>query len=513
MARRTRTRAVANAAAGIGVDAELRVAIYLRRSTDDEHQPFSLDAQQTRLHAYISSQPGWRLVATFTDDASGATLNRPGLTDALTAAGTGAFDILLVHRVDRLTRRIRDLSYLVEQLDKVGVAFRSATETFETATPAGRMMVQMLAVFAEFERALIIERVVGGMERKAAKGKWTLGTTPYGYTIDPVEHVLLRQPAEAAIVAKIVHLYTYRRLGTRAVAAHLNQRGLHRRSGRPWSHKTVTDVLINRAYLGEIHFRTVVVERAHEPLITPETFELADRILTDRGDNPARKAAATTDYHLSGKITCAACGHTYLGSNATGRHRIYRYYTCATRSRYGVQHCAAPRIDADHLDEQILAALCDFYTSHTDVLAEAISAARVAYRAARTATEEEFATVTGLLATKNAAVDKYLADFEADKLSRVAVSRRVDQLAEEISRLRRRRDELLLRLDDDPGEPTRDQVDQVRTQLARIVRDADAPLRRVLCDTLIVGLHLNDDATATATLATPADTGPGATAP
>ncbi|MGV2385058.1 MAG UNVERIFIED_CONTAM: recombinase family protein, partial [Thermobifida fusca] len=458
MARRTRTRTVARAAA----DAELRVAIYLRRSTDDEHQPFSLDAQQTRLHAYIASQPGWRLVATFTDDASGATLDRPGLSDAMAAARAGAFDILLVYRVDRFTRRIRDLSYLVDELDKAGVAFRSATEPFDTGTPAGRMMVQMLGVFAEFERALIIDRVINGMERKAAKGKWTLGTTPYGYTIDPVEHVLLREPAEAAIVGKIFHLYTYRRLGTRAVAAHLNQRGLHRRSGRPWSHKTVTDVLINRVYLGEVHFRAVVVERAHEPLITPETFELADRILTDRGENPARKAAAATDYHLSGKITCPRCGHTYLGSNATGRHRIYRYYTCATRSRYGVQHCPAPRIDADHVDEEILTALCDFYTSHTDLLAEAIAAARVAYRAARTATEQELATVTGLLATKEAAVDKYLVDFEADKLSPGAVSRRVDQLAEEIRQLRLRRDELLLRLDDDPGEPTRDQVDQTR---------------------------------------------------
>lgn len=500
MARRTRTRTVARAAA----DAELRVAIYLRRSTDDEHQPFSLDAQQTRLHAYIASQPGWRLVATFTDDASGATLDRPGLSDAMAAARAGAFDILLVYRVDRFTRRIRDLSYLVDELDKAGVAFRSATEPFDTGTPAGRMMVQMLGVFAEFERALIIDRVINGMERKAAKGKWTLGTTPYGYTIDPVEHVLLREPAEAAIVGKIFHLYTYRRLGTRAVAAHLNQRGLHRRSGRPWSHKTVTDVLINRVYLGEVHFRAVVVERAHEPLITPETFELADRILTDRGENPARKAAAATDYHLSGKITCPRCGHTYLGSNATGRHRIYRYYTCATRSRYGVQHCPAPRIDADHVDEEILTALCDFYTSHTDLLAEAIAAARVAYRAARTATEQELATVTGLLATKEAAVDKYLVDFEADKLSPGAVSRRVDQLAEEIRQLRLRRDELLLRLDDDPGEPTRDQVDQTRAQLSQIVRGTDAPLRRVLCDTLIVGLHLNDNGTATAVFATPA---------
>src|SRR6266511_1857855 len=360
MARRATTRAVAQAAENTG---GLRVAIYIRRSTDEEHQPFSLEVQDTRLRAYITSQPGWRLVATFRDDASGATLERPSLTDALAAARAGRFDILLVYRVDRLTRRIRDLSHLIDDLDTAGVAFRSATEPFDTATPAGRMMVQMLGVFAEFERALIIDRVTAGMERKAAKGCWTLGTTPYGYTIDPAEHVLLPHTGEAAIVREIFHLYTYRRLGTRAIATRLNARGLRRRSGRPWSHKTVADVLVNRVYLGEIHFRDIVADHAHEPLIDPATFAHADRILTERGDNPAAKASASSDYHLTGKITCPGCGRTYLGGNATGRSRVYRYYTCTTRSRHGVDHCQAPRIDADLLDERILAALCDFYTT------------------------------------------------------------------------------------------------------------------------------------------------------
>jgi site-specific DNA recombinase len=101
---------------------------FYRPNVRDRRTPtVLLDAQQTRLHAYITSQPGWRRVATFTDDASHATLNR-GLTDALTAARAGAFDVLLVYRVDRFTHRIRDLSHLVDDLDKTGVAFRSATE-------------------------------------------------------------------------------------------------------------------------------------------------------------------------------------------------------------------------------------------------------------------------------------------------------------------------------------------------------------------------------------------------
>ena len=162
----------------------MRVAVYTRASTDEAHQPYSLGAQTARLNAYIASQPGWQRVAMFSDRISGATLDRPALAKALTAARAGRFDLLLVYRVDRLARSVRGLAQILEDLDTAGVAFRSATEPFDTATPAGRMMVQMLGVFAEFERATIIDRVIAGMERKAAKGGWTNGRPPYGYRIN-----------------------------------------------------------------------------------------------------------------------------------------------------------------------------------------------------------------------------------------------------------------------------------------------------------------------------------------
>jgi site-specific DNA recombinase len=231
MASRSTTRAVAAAAS-----ATHRVAIYIRRSTDEEHQPFSLEAQDSKLRAYIKSQPNWSLVTTFVDDASASSLDRDGLQKALAAARAGRFDILLVYRVDRFTRRIRDLVTLLDDLDHAGVVFRSATEPFDTSTPAGRMLVQMLGVFAEFEREMIIDRVINGMERKASKGKWTLGAAPYAYTVDPHEHTLLADKAEATIVKEIFRLYTRRRLGTRAIAfwstASTSARSA---SGRSWS--------------------------------------------------------------------------------------------------------------------------------------------------------------------------------------------------------------------------------------------------------------------------------------
>lgn len=127
-----------------------RVGVYMRRSTDEEHQPYSIDAQQTRLDHYIASQPGWRKTKTFTDNASAKDTNRPGLQAALAAARAGRIDVLLVVKVDRFSRRQRDLVALVEELTEIGVAFVSATESFDTSTPSGRAMLQMLGTFAEF---------------------------------------------------------------------------------------------------------------------------------------------------------------------------------------------------------------------------------------------------------------------------------------------------------------------------------------------------------------------------
>src|SRR5215211_7181429 len=99
----------------------VRVAVYTRRSTDEEHQPFSIEAQDTKLAAYVASQLGWQIIERFTDDASGATMDRPGLRKALAAAKAARYDLLLVYRLDRLTRRIRDLAVLMEDLDKAEV--------------------------------------------------------------------------------------------------------------------------------------------------------------------------------------------------------------------------------------------------------------------------------------------------------------------------------------------------------------------------------------------------------
>ena len=139
--------------------------------------PSSADTRGRRgaQREHVARSPRAAAAARFTDDASGATTTRRGLHRALAAARAGVIDVLLVYRVDWLTRSLRDLVTLLDDLDRAGVVFRSATEPFDTATPMGRMLVQMLGMFAQFERDTIIDRVIAGMERKAAAGKWKAG--------------------------------------------------------------------------------------------------------------------------------------------------------------------------------------------------------------------------------------------------------------------------------------------------------------------------------------------------
>src|SRR5215467_10466362 len=150
------------------------------------------------------------------------------------------YDLLLVYRVDRLARSVRGLAQILEELDAARVLFRSATEPFDTGSAAGRMMVQMLGVFAEFERATLIDCVVAGMERKAARGEWHGGKSPFGYAADT--SALSVVDSEAAVVRQIFNLCRDQRLGSRAIANWLNEEGHRTRNGKPWGYKTILDM-------------------------------------------------------------------------------------------------------------------------------------------------------------------------------------------------------------------------------------------------------------------------------
>ncbi len=470
--------------------ADVRVGIYVRRSTDDEHQPYSIQAQDTRLSAYIGSQPGWRQAARFADDASGATTTRPGLQRALAAARAGLIDMLLVYRVDRLTRSLRDLVTLLDDLDHAAVAFRSATEPFDTATAMGRMLVQMLGMFAQFERDTIIDRVIAGMERKAAAGKWKGGRRPYGYYVNPATHTLVPDDGEAAIVRLIYRAYTRDRLGTRAIAALLNTRGHRTTTGGTWSGHQVLRVLTNRTCLGELTFRGITTTAAHPAIIDPGVFEDAQRILAARGQDYSKRAVSGSDYLLTGLMRCPSCDRAMIGTRAHGRTRIYRYYTCFTRARYDTTRCTAPRIDADAAEHAILTSLAAFYRDQHELITDAITRAHADHADSEHEREQQLSAVSRELAKTNGATDRYLAAFEAGTLDPEDLAGRLAQLKTRIRQLTARRDELAATLTAIPVPPPPATLQRVAGHIDSVIETGTDRERKTLIEALVASIKI-----------------------
>ncbi len=435
---------------------ELRVALYTRISTDETNQPYSLGAQRDRLEAYVATQPGWRIVARYVDQASGKSLERPGLAAARRAAARGEYDLLLAYRVDRLSRNLAQLGKLVEELAALQVGFRSATEPFDSSTAPGRMMLQMLGVFAEFERASIVERITMALERKAQRGEWTVGGYPFGYAKTPGELMLRPDPATAAIVSEIFRRYADDRLGSGQIASELNARGLRTNRGRPWSRTAVLAVLRSRTYLGEIPHRGGWYPGGHPAVVERALFDRAQLLLRTRARRPALRRSNPSEYLLSGlPLVCERCGHHFVGTAAYGRaHRRYTYYTCYTRSRYGRSHCDQARIPKDELEQAILAQMGEVYRD-TPLLAAAIAEAGQKLGLEREERSQQRAARVAERADVERRMDRYFAAFEAGTLTPEVCRERVAQLRDRLAAI----DEALVLLSADEPEEARPPVE------------------------------------------------------
>jgi site-specific DNA recombinase len=413
-------------------------------------------------------------VKTYTDQFSGAYAERPALQEALRDARLGRFDILLVYRVDRFARSLKVLVGLLEELEHAGVAFRSATEPIDTASPTGRMLIQLLGVFAEFERATIIDRVVAGMERKAARGGWPGGSIPYGLRLDE-EHHLAIEPVEFTTVKRIFARYGTDKAGGTTIATELNDEGLRTRSGRRWSAKVILGILRNRGYLGEVSFRDVV-HQPDESLLDAKLFEKAQALLTKRGEGYARRQTDShPEYLLTSLIECGHCHRHYVGAAATGNRYRYRYYVCWTRQRYGKGSCEGERIRADVLEEAVFAALIAVY-GDPDLIERAIAAKEAdGAESIRRHAGEVAATVAELRKTE-AAIERYMHAFEAGNVTEEMFGTRVRELGDKARALRARESELAEAAEAIAMRaPTSDEIDSLRRELeVEILRGSGA---------------------------------------
>jgi site-specific DNA recombinase len=466
-----------------------RVCLYTRISTDEENQPTSLASQQERLEAFCNVQEDWRVIAHHEDRASGTKLDRPGLQAALDLARQGRVDQLLVYRIDRLSRKVRQLASIAEELDKLNVTLRSATEPFDTGSAAGRMMLQMLGVFAEFEHATIVDRVTSGIERRAREGRWPNGRIPFGYARDEQKQ-LIADERTAPVVKRIFKLYASGRLGAAAIARRLADEGAPA-PARGWQPNIVLLVLANEAYVGRVHWRDQTFPGIHEPLIDTGTFERVQALLKERGEDMAMRASSRSDFLLSGVIRCGRCRRAYVGMSAKGNGGTYHYYACSGRQKLGRKSCDGERIPREKLEDAILSQLTGIYRDG-GLIREAIEEVAQSSESDREALRKERAALAKETSRTERAIERYQEAFEGGELNVAHFSERVSTLRARLDALRDRDQALAADLAaNEPTAPDTASLKAVADRLDYVIANGEREQTKALLATLIDELRVN----------------------
>lgn len=348
----------------------VRCAIYTRKSTDEGlEQAFNtLDAQREACEAYVRSQrgEGWELVADHYDDGgfSGGTLERPAMQRLLAAVDAGHVNVIIVYKVDRLTRSLMDFSRIVDRLDARKASFVSVTQAFNTTTSMGRLTLNVLLSFAQFEREVTGERIRDKIAASKAKGMWMGGNLPLGYDLG--ERVLLVNEVEAEQVRHIFR--RYRELGSAiALMKELNDAGIvskrwvarsgNVRGGQPLSCGALYYVLQNRLYRGDIVHREHRHAGTHEAIVDEELFAAVQSTLAQNRRSRRAKSPRSTRCLFAGKIHDVE-GEAMTTSFSYGRGgRLYRYYVSGSLDPSGRKSKVGRRIPAGGIESLVLGSL------------------------------------------------------------------------------------------------------------------------------------------------------------
>lgn len=320
------------------------VACYIRVSTDEQaEQGISIPAQKSRLLAYCQAR-GWEVYDFYVDDGySGKDLERPAMQRLIDDAGAKKFNTVLVLKLDRLSRRQKDVLLLLEDIfEPGGMGFKSVTESFDTTTPFGKAALGMMAVFAQLERETIVERVRMAKKESARQGRFMGGPAPYGYRYNFETKRLEIDEIQAKTVRFIYEKYLAGELGYQYVAEELERTGVPGPTDERWNKTSVRKILTNPVYAGFVRHKENLYPGRHDPIITQEKWREAQTLISNRG--AIRAAAPTHTGLLSGIIWCGECGARMRVKNVwqnypnTNPKKVIRYYVCYSQDKAGNDH-------------------------------------------------------------------------------------------------------------------------------------------------------------------------------
>jgi len=331
-----------------------RVAVYIRVSTDEQAKHgYSIGEQKERLLAYCKAKD-WAVYEVYVDAGySGSNLSRPGIQKL--QEDIGKFDLVLVYKLDRLSRSQFDILALIEKtFIPKGVDFVSMSESFDTSTPFGRAMIGILGVFAQLEREQIKERSMMGKKARAKKGKYHGGgKPPIGY--DYIDGQLMPNEYEAGQIRLIFQMVNEGKSNEDILSA-LDNAGYTTKYGNWNTSSRMSLTIRNNVYVGVLKFKDVVIENAHEPLISREVFEKANAIRDVKLDKYGKNIFNRTTL-LAGLIWCGKCGARYGTTNSKIREngKRSRFHACYSRafpkSKMARQNgCTAPIYPVEKLE-------------------------------------------------------------------------------------------------------------------------------------------------------------------
>ncbi len=366
--------------------AKLRCAIYTRKSQEEGlEQAFnSLDAQRLAGESYIASQEheGWIYLPTQYNDGgySGGNMERPALQKLLQDIKDGKIDCIVVYKIDRLTRSLLDFSKIIELLDECKCSFVAVTQSFNTSNSMGRLMLNVLLSFAQYERELTSERIRDKFAASYKQGIWMGGVPPLGY--DPQNRELIVNEKEA----KIVQLIYQKFLEVESVidtARAINQLGLKTKTwesrtgkinqGKPFNKNLIRYILQNPIYAGKIAHKDKLYQGKHQAIIEPDIWEKVQALFTHREALVTKSVSRiSTAPMLKGLLFCGCCGYimspTYcMKKNGTR----YRYYSCASKVRGIHEQCTIKNISAGEVEEVVTAKILQILKS-PEMVAQAI---------------------------------------------------------------------------------------------------------------------------------------------
>jgi site-specific DNA recombinase len=356
-----------------------RCAIYTRKSTEEglEQEFNSLDAQREACEAYTASQKaeGWVLLRDRYDDGgfSGGTLERPALKRLLADIEAGLIDVVVVYKIDRLSRSLMDFAKLVEVFDRCGVTFVSVTQSFNTTTSMGRLTLNILLSFAQFEREVIGERIRDKFAASRKRGMWMGGFVPLGYDVQ--DRKLVVNEAEAELVRHIFERFI--QLGSvTLVVRELQAEGRLTKRGRPFDKGIVYKLINNRVYVGEAVHKGTSYPGEHEAIIDRDTFDKVQAILASNGYARAAVTRSRTPALLRGLIFTEA-GRAMTPASTRKGSRLYRYYvsTDAIRGRKPAGTAAPLRLPADVVETAVVREIRRLVRA-PEIVAQALAAAR-----------------------------------------------------------------------------------------------------------------------------------------